>query len=73
LSLIRFIVYDRAGNLKIVERPVSSQEKRFDVCQFFDQCPYADLDGVICIEENDEIRSSVCPEYKMRLRSLGTS
>jgi len=61
--VVRFIVYEPNGSLHIVEKDVSIEAKRFDVCQFFDRCPYADLDGVICTEESDLIRGSVCPSY----------
>lgn len=61
--VVRFIVYDSSGSLQIVEKEVSIKSRRFDVCRFFDRCPYAELDGVICTEESDLIRQSVCPSY----------
>lgn len=60
---IRFIVYDHSGKLTVIEREVPAYSKRFDVCPYFDECPCADLDGVICTEENDMIRRCVCPQF----------
>lgn len=69
---VRFIVYSFDGSLRVVERQVLETEHKFDVCRFFNDCPYSDIDGVICIEENDTIRESVCPEFKKNQRVSGS-
>lgn len=68
-GVIRFIIYNFRGELTIIERPI--QPQRFDVCKFFDVCEYAELDGVICIEVNDQIRASACPEFMSWLHTQG--
>lgn len=68
-KLIRFIIYDEGGNLQVVERELMTDQSSrlwtlFDVCKFLETCQYGDVTGIICTEENDIIRGSVCPEFK---------
>ena len=66
---IRFIFYNWRGQLTIMERPIPPQ--KFNFCKFFGVCEYAERGGVICIEINDHIRASACPEFSSWLHAQG--